>query len=105
MWGRCIRAAATAAAALALSGAACSAELSPNTPLASSSNWTLTVGDEGPFEPIFDGSKDDTLRPHPLFDLRRAGTPKRFRSPRDGSPNQVTIGFGATHSFDIKQPW
>jgi outer membrane protein len=22
-----------------------------------------------------------------------------------GSPNQLTIGFGVTRSFDIKQPW
>lgn len=22
-----------------------------------------------------------------------------------GTPNQLTIGFGATHSFDIKSPW
>src|SRR3954451_19037679 len=51
-------------------------------------DWTITVGIEGRVEPIFQGSKDFTVRPNPLFDIRRYGTPERFRGPRDG------IGFG-----------
>lgn len=47
-------------------------------------DWTITVGIEGKVEPIFLGSKDFTVRPNPLFDIRRYGTPERFRAPRDG---------------------
>jgi MipA family protein len=47
-------------------------------------DWTITVGVEGKVEPIFLGSKDFTVRPNPLFDIRRYGTPERFRAPRDG---------------------
>src|SRR5262245_66373782 len=50
-------------------------------------DWTVTVGVEGKVEPIFLGSNDFTIRPNPLFDIRRYGTPERFRAPRDG------IGF------------
>jgi len=51
-------------------------------------DWTITIGLEGKLEPTFPGSKDFTLRPNPLFDIRRYGTPERFRGPRDG------IGIG-----------
>ena len=51
-------------------------------------DWTITIGLEGKVEPIFPGSKDFAIRPNPLFDIRRYGTPERFRGPRDG------IGFG-----------
>jgi outer membrane protein len=51
-------------------------------------DWTITIGAEGRVEPIFQGSKDYTVRPYPIFDLRRYGTPERFRGPRDG------IGIG-----------
>lgn len=49
-----------------------------------SSDWTLTLGAEGRVLPQFDGSRNDVLRPVPVFNFRRAGTPARFRSPRDG---------------------
>ena len=48
-------------------------------------DWTITVGVEGKVEPIFQGSKDFTVRPNPLFDIRRYGTPEQFRAPRDES--------------------
>lgn len=51
---------------------------------AHSPDWTLTLGVEGRVLPQFDGSKNDVLRPVPVFRLRRAGTPEQFRSPRDG---------------------
>jgi len=51
-------------------------------------DWTITIGLEGKVEPIFQGSKDVTVRPNPLVDIRRYGTPERFRGPRDG------IGIG-----------
>ena len=40
-----------------------------------------TIRLEGKLEPTFPGSKDFTLRPNPLFDIRRYGTPERFRGP------------------------
>jgi len=49
------------------------------------SDWTITIGAEGRLEPAFQGSRHDLWRPYPLFDLRRVGTPERFRSPRDGA--------------------
>jgi MipA family protein len=57
-------------------------------PPATAYDWTITVGAEGRVEPIFQGSNDYTVRPYPIFDLRRYGTPERFRGPRDG------IGIG-----------
>ncbi len=49
-----------------------------------STDWTLTLGVEGRVLPEFEGSRNDLLRPVPVFNFRRAGTPARFRSPRDG---------------------
>lgn len=49
-----------------------------------STDWTLTLGVEGRVLPEFEGSTNDILRPVPVFNFRRAGTPARFRSPRDG---------------------
>lgn len=51
---------------------------------ARSSDWTMTLGVEGRVLPQFDGSKNNVLRPVPIFRIRRAGTPEQFRSPRDG---------------------
>jgi len=48
------------------------------------SDWTVTLGVEGRVLPNFEGSASSMLRPFPIFDIRRAGTPPSFRSPRDG---------------------
>lgn len=50
----------------------------------SAKEWTVTVGVEGRLTPNFPGSDRYGLVALPMFDLRRAGTPARFRSPRDG---------------------
>lgn len=47
-------------------------------------DWTVTIGIGAEAKPRFDGSKDFLLNPVPIFSIRRAGTPERFRSPRDG---------------------
>lgn len=47
-------------------------------------DWTVTLGLEGRFEPIFQGSSHNRLRPYPIFAVRRYGTPEPFRGPRDG---------------------
>jgi MipA family protein len=83
-------------AALCMSAAASAADLDPGRVAAPPPNvfpsatydWTVTIGAEGRVEPIFQGAKDYTVRPYPIFDLRRYGTPERFRGPRDG------IGIG-----------
>jgi outer membrane protein len=48
-------------------------------------DWTVTLGAEGRLEPKFQGADNDVLRPYPLFDLRRVGTPERFHAPRDSA--------------------
>jgi outer membrane protein len=48
------------------------------------SDWTVTLGVEGRVLPTYEGSGNMMLRPFPMFDVRRAGKPARFRSPRDG---------------------
>jgi outer membrane protein len=50
--------------------------------------WTVTLGVEGRVVPAFEGASRYVVAPYPAFDVRRAGTPRRFSSPRDG------IGIG-----------
>jgi outer membrane protein len=71
-----------------------------------SSDWTLTLGVEGRVLPEFDGSKNDILRPVPVFSFRRAGTPARFRSPRDGGGAALidTGPFKFGPSIKVKLP-
>lgn len=44
----------------------------------------LTLGVEGRVLPSYPGSSSSFLLPLPLFDIRPAGTPRHFTSPRDG---------------------
>ena len=53
-----------------------------------SSQWTVTLGAEGSAVPNFYGSDRYVFRPVPLIDIRPAGTPPRFHSPRE------SLGFG-----------
>jgi len=50
--------------------------------------WTVTLGVEAGVLPTYEGSDRYMLRPFPLFDVRKAGTPPTFHAPRDG------FGFG-----------
>src|SRR5579875_888781 len=68
---------------IAFGVAAHSAEPAPIT-----SQWTVTLGVEAGVLPTYEGSDRYMLRPFPLFDVRRAGTPPTFHAPRDG------FGFG-----------
>jgi outer membrane protein len=47
-------------------------------------DWTVTLGIEGRVLPAYEGSDRYVLAPFPIVDIRRAGTPRRFSSPRDG---------------------
>ena len=55
-------------------------------------DWTVTLGVDGRVLPRYEGSARAMFAPFPLFDIRRAGTPRKFRSPRDG------FGFGILDS-------
>lgn len=47
-------------------------------------DWTVTIGVGGRMLPAYAGSDQYSFLPFPIFDVRRAGTPWRFSSPRDG---------------------
>lgn len=57
----------------------------PAAPYPVASDWTLTLGVEGRVTPSYDGSDRSVLRPFPLIDIRRAGTPRRFSAVLDGA--------------------
>jgi outer membrane protein len=69
-------------------------------------DWTVTLGVEGRMVPTYEGSNRYTVVPLPLFDLRRAGTPYRFRSPRDGFGFAILDSgrFRAGPSFKVRLP-
>ena len=47
--------------------------------------WTVSIGVDGWFVPRWQGSDGSQIFvPVPLLDIRKAGTPERFRGPRDG---------------------
>ena len=72
--------AAVAVLLIALTGGAqAQTKLAPST-----NDWTVTLGVEGRVMPAYEGSSNTMLRPFPMFDVRRAGKPASFRSPRDG---------------------
>jgi outer membrane protein len=72
-----------AALAVLGGGAALAAE-----PVLITKQWTVTLGVEGGVLPTYEGSDRYMVRPFPLFDVRKAGTPPRFHAARDG------FGFG-----------
>lgn len=95
-------------AATALSSAAIAADL-VNTPAwapGASTDWTVTIGVEGRVLPTFEGSDRYTFLPFPLFDVRKAGTPRHFRGPRDGFGVALldTGRFRVGPAFKIRLP-
>lgn len=76
----------TAAAILALGLMGSAAQAAD--PATFGKQWTVTLGVEAGVLPTYEGSDRYMLRPFPLFDLRKAGTPPTFHAPRDG------FGFG-----------
>ncbi len=75
-----VKAGLLAAACAAVPAAALAGGLPPP-----SKDWTITLGVEGRVMPEFEGATNSMLRPIPIFRIRRAGTPDRFRSARDGA--------------------
>ncbi|MGN6572708.1 MAG: MipA/OmpV family protein [Pseudolabrys sp.] len=76
-----------AALAALASAPALAADLAP-APALKGNQWTVTLGIEAGVLPTYEGSDSYMIRPFPLFDVRKAGTPPRFHAPRDG------FGFG-----------
>jgi outer membrane protein len=68
--------------------------------------WTVTIGAEGRAIPEFEGSSQYTGIAIPRFDIRRAGTPEHFYSPRDGFGIGVidTGNFRFGPTFKIRLP-
>ena len=78
---------ATIAAAMIAVAGAHAADVPPPPPgpaLKTAADWTVTIGVEGRVLPRFIGSDSYLFVPVPIVDVRRAGTPLPFRSPRDG---------------------
>jgi outer membrane protein len=69
-------------------------------------DWTVTIGVEGRMTPSYEGSDRYVFLPLPLFDVRKAGTPRRFHGPRDGFgvPILDTGMFRAGPAIKIKLP-
>ena len=55
--------------------------------------WTVKVGVGGAYAREFEGARHSMLSPVPIFSVRRAGSPERFRGPRDSS-GIALIDFG-----------
>jgi outer membrane protein len=71
-------------------------------PAAAEPDWffgprTVTLGAEARFLPSFEGSSNTRFLPFPVFDIRRAGEARRFKSPRDGA----SIGIIETNNFRL----
>jgi len=64
---------------------------------ASATDWTVTLGVDGRVVPTYPGADSFRLIPVPLFDLRPAGTPRRFSSPHDG----LSVGILDSGSFRL----
>jgi outer membrane protein len=75
-------------------------------PLSTSPDWTVTIGVEGRVLPRYEGANSEVFRPLPVFNVRRAGTAARFRSPRDGASIGILEAgrFVAGPTIKIKLP-
>jgi outer membrane protein len=64
------------------------------------SEWVITLGAEARLGPRYEGSDSLRVLPFPVFRVRKAGTPEKFRSPRDGASialiDQGPFKFGPT---------
>lgn len=83
------------AAGLAVLSAAPANAADPAQQRVASSDWTVTLGVEPRVLPTYEGSTRVWVVPFPMFDVRRAGTPSTFRSPRDGA----SVGIIENGSF------
>ena len=50
-----------------------------------SGGWTVSVGLGGQMQPSYPGANSSEFNPFPMFSMRRAGSPLRFRSMRDNA--------------------
>jgi MipA family protein len=92
-----MRLAGNAAAAAALTGgllACCAASAQQR---AAPADWTIALSLEGRVMPAYEGAASSVLRAIPFVSARRAGTPRDFRSPRDGA----SVAILETGSFHL----
>jgi outer membrane protein len=105
---RVLSAVAAIVAVTALAPAAVAADVfsTPDWAPGAAKDWTVTIGVEGRVLPTFEGSGRYELLPFPLFNLRPAGTPPTFSSPRDGFGFGIldTGRFRIGPAFKIKLP-
>lgn len=71
------------------------------------SEWVITLGAEARLGPKFEGDDSFRLRPVPVFRIRKAGTPEKFRSPRDGASialiDQGPVKLGPTAKLRMQR--
>lgn len=102
-----VRGSLSAVLLMAAIGAAQAADIvTPAWAPGASKDWTVSIGVEGRALPTFPGSERYTGIALPLFDIRPAGTPARFHSPRDGFGVGIldTGRFRAGPAFKIRLP-
>jgi MipA family protein len=65
-----------------------------------SGDWVVSVGAGAEYKPDFEGAKRYMLSPVPVFSIRRAGSPERFRSPLD-SASFTLFDYGGFHAGPV----
>jgi len=63
-------------------------------------DWIVSVGAGAEYKPDFEGAKRYMLSPIPVFSIRRAGSPERFRSPID-SASFTLFDYGGFHAGPV----
>lgn len=63
-------------------------------------DWIVSVGAGAEYKPDFEGAKRYMLSPVPVFSIRRAGSPERFRSPID-SASFTLFDYGGFHAGPV----
>jgi MipA family protein len=63
-------------------------------------DWIVSVGAGAEYKPDFEGSRHYMVSPIPVFSIRRAGSPDRFRSPLD-SASFTLFDYGGFHAGPV----
>ncbi|MBV8697280.1 MAG: MipA/OmpV family protein, partial [Bradyrhizobium sp.] len=63
-------------------------------------DWIVSVGAGAEYKPDFEGAKRYMVSPIPVFSIRRASSPERFRSPLD-SASFTLFDFGGFHAGPV----
>ena len=63
-------------------------------------DWIVSVGAGAEYKPDFEGSRRYMVSPIPVFSIRRASSPERFRSPLD-SASFTLFDYGGFHAGPV----